>query len=844
MWTFGRKPSPSPRRASAKKTPITALRFAVLVAALLASVFADWAGGLLRSLAQANAPQAESAALPIHITLSEAQSLTPESRIVLHLSRELSAAEGRLAMIIKQADVGQADVGQADARQTDVTPLFAVSKTTLTYNAALLPLPVGESQLTVYLVTKNEAWRELARFALRVRLPNEPPTTAGTTAPTTTTRAATSNGGVGVDAVAAQTTTIEKAPPTTTAEKATPAPTTTPTTAPATASTTTVAPPPTTAPADAGSTNVGGQSEATAKPGGFEKLDLTPSLTIGFKSQAAEAHFPDSARPPRPTFADLTLQGSVRSEAARGVFTSQNQFDIAGSSFRQEALRFGQLGDAAPLVDLSSYLMQFQVSDAKFLVGHTAYGNNRLLVNGFSSRGVTVTVPLPPRFDLSLAAMNGASIVGIDNFFGLGRRKHQLLSGTLGAELIGKRPGGARLEVSYLNGYVQALNGFTQGAVNDVERSIGAGFRFVVSDAAQRFRFDGGVARSRFVNPADPLLEQGRAVVAIPVVARNARYLESGFDILKDVALTANRRATLTVNYRHETVDPLYRSLGAATQADKTQNQFEVIASLGDINAQLSHLRFNDNLNNVPSILKSLSRVNRLALAAPLVSLFGDANKPSARQAWLPRLAYSLDRLHQFGAALPVNGGFEFAPEAIPDFLATNQNFSADWQAGNLRLGYRLNQSLQNNRQRGREQADLSNLAQQISTGLPVTAALDLTVDLNIERARNRESQRLDRTYRAATTINWRLPGRHLLAVNLAHTLAGDAAQTSRNRNLEFDLQWSYQFTVGKQKFRKLQGQTFIRYADRYAKAFDSLFGLNNRTRFRTLNVGLNITAF
>jgi hypothetical protein len=44
------------------------------------------------------------------------------------------------------------------------------------------------------------------------------------------------------------------------------------------------------------------------------RLTMTPSLTISGKSQFAEQRFPAANRPARPTFADVTLQGSLRNE--------------------------------------------------------------------------------------------------------------------------------------------------------------------------------------------------------------------------------------------------------------------------------------------------------------------------------------------------------------------------------------------------------------------------------------------------------------------------------------------------------------------------------------------------
>ena len=85
---------------------------------------------------------------------------------------------------------------------------------------------------------------------------------------------------------------------------------------------------------------------------------------------------------------------------------------------------------------------------------------------------------------------------------------------------------------------------------------------------------------------------------------------------------------------------------------------------------------------------------------------------------------------------------------------------------------------------------------------------------------------------------------RMTLNTTVSNTLAGDLARTTRNRNTEFDLQWSYRFTRGETGWRKVQGQFFIRYADRYASTRDFVFGLNNLTRLMTLNSGINFVFF
>src|SRR5262245_58058972 len=86
---------------------------------------------------------------------------------------------------------------------------------------------------------------------------------------------------------------------------------------------------------------------AIAKRSGF-----LPSLTLGLKSQVGARFFPASNRPERSSFTDLTLQASIKSEFDLNRIKNQSQFDLVGSSFQKEALRFGLLGPDAPQLDL------------------------------------------------------------------------------------------------------------------------------------------------------------------------------------------------------------------------------------------------------------------------------------------------------------------------------------------------------------------------------------------------------------------------------------------------------------------------------------------------------------
>jgi hypothetical protein len=494
--------------------------------------------------------------------------------------------------------------------------------------------------------------------------------------------------------------------------------------------------------------------------------------------------------------------------------------------------------------------MQFQLNQlngAKLQVGGITFGTNRQLINGYGSRGVMLSIPLGKRSDFSLAAMNGTSIVGWDNFFGLDRRKHQILSATLGFEFIGDRPGGLRLEAGALSGSLQPISGFNQGVINDAEQSKGGSLRLIATDRAQRFKLDAGFTRSLFNNPSDPLLNQNQAVVPVKDTTRSARYLDASAALLKDLKLSEKKKANLTLNVHHERVDPLFRSVAATTQADRLQNAVELTGAVGEITATVSYQRFHDNLADIPSLLQTLSQQYTAAVSVPLASLWAGGNdgaNQSSRSIWLPRLAYNMNQIHQFGRAFPLNAGFN-DPSQVPDQMSTSHDFSSEWQFPKWRLAYHFNQSFQDNRQPGRSLSDLRNQIHGVAFGLTPHTAFDLNLDLNVEGAKNFETARIDRTLRAGLNANWRMTPRMTLNVTASNAVAGDLDRIiTRNRNTEFDMLWSYQFTHGETGWRKVKGQFFIRYADRYARTRDFIFGLDSLTRLKTLNGGINFIFF
>jgi len=708
--------------------------------------------------------------------------LTSDQPFELKLSRALQANEGSLAIIINR---------------TDITSLFIIDGTKLVYSPSLVPLPLGESQLVVYLVRGDHAWRDLGSFHLHVVKDSLAPI---------------------LQSAPQIQTTLVKAD---------------------TKSQRTGSGPEPTAP-------VGGSSPAadSAKPGkfGFEKFGYVPSLTLAIKSQPAQFNFPDSTRPTeRATFTDGTLQFSMRNEMTRNWFGSETSFDFAGSTFKSEALRFGTLGNKAPQVDLSSYLVQLKLGRAKMAIGHTSAGTSRHLINSFASRGITFNIPLTKRFDFGVAVLNGTNIVGYGNFLGVARDKHQLQTATFGVELAPKRPGGVRLEFSGINAYIQALNSVSQGSVNDVERSKGGSVRLIASDKSGRFKFDGGFTRSQYRNPADPLLYQGTRTVAVPFLTRNARYFDVSYDAVRAWKVTQGKQLNLSLALRHEQVDPLFKSLGASAGADKRQNDFQLTGSIGEISFQAGHGRFNDNLRRIASILQSLTRSQQYSVALPAAAFWGGTSNSSK---YLPRLSYSRSVTHQFGKAIPINGGFASDPGSVPDQVSTNQNFSTEWQFQKMNFGYSYNRSFSDNRQPARAKSDFRNQTNGVHAGFNPNSKLSINFDLTRDSANDLASEKLARTWRIGPTLSWTLSKHLSWTASWSNTVAGDRAQTNGSRNTEFDTQFSYKVGLDRGELKKVQTQMFIRYADRYARSRDATFNTFSLTRTKIVNAGVSFTFF
>jgi hypothetical protein len=573
-------------------------------------------------------------------------------------------------------------------------------------------------------------------------------------------------------------------------------------------------------------------------PTGWERATLDPRLDLGSEAQVAEDHAPATNRPPRETFQDFTATSGLTTAHARNGWSVQSQLNVVGVSQREKALRFAQDGTRAPQVDLADYRVDVEKGPVRASLGHVSWEGNRHLVGQFASRGAVARVRLGARADLTAAWLHGSSIVGWANLLGIDRRQHRLGGATLGLEAFPASPGLLRVEATGLTGSLLPVAGFTQGVVNDAEKSRGWGLRVVAASPDQRGRIEAGFSRSRFDNPQDPLLEQGVSLVPVREATRSARYLEAGLDVIRAWAITPSLQGRLNLAYRHERTDPLYRSIAASLQADRSSHGLELQGGVGEAGFQLSRTTSRDNLDEVPSVLLTRGRDYTITAAAPIAFLLGLA----ARPAWLPALSYQYQRTHQKGDGVPPGSG---ARETfVPNQVSAVHGLGLEWQGLRWRAGYRFDRSTQDNRQAEREQADNANLVHGLILELSPWPPVTFAVDLGLERSENKEIDRRDRTVRTGLSVEWRATGATTLGARWSRTDTDDEAGLRDSGAGDVNLQVAQRLDVFRIAGFAPPGQAFLRFGRQTSRALDREFAVNESRRNWTATTGLTLTLF
>ena len=568
------------------------------------------------------------------------------------------------------------------------------------------------------------------------------------------------------------------------------------------------------------------------------RTEFDPTFQLTNKGQVAEGHRSTSP-PPRATFQDFGLNGAIRTTLAAGGWTTKMQMNVLGVSNRQEALRVRDQPETAPLVDLADYLVSAERDRFTLSLGHVTFGRHRQLFNAFASRGVTAAVRFGARADVALSALHGSSIVGWDHVLGFERREHRVIGATVGLEMFPNRPGGLRLEGSWMDGKRLPLTGFNQGRIDDTERSRGGGVRVIATDSSRRFRTDAGYARSTFLNPNDALRAQGSTAAPLPQATRGARYVDLSYAVVHEKPVGLATRANVIAGYRHERVDPQYGSVAADLKSDLSRHAFDVRGNVGNATMQAAYTHARDNLDGITALVKTGTRAIQFNAAVPLSSFFPVST--AANNRWFPMATYMLNRIHQRGTGLQPGPS---PTVQLPDQIATDQVLSFDWYMDRWRIGYHVNRTLQDNRQTGDAVTDLAHLVQNLTVDVTAGPRLGLQLAVGFEQAENTKLARVDVTRRVGLNGIWRITPSSVLTGVFSTTLLEDNGRTTDAGDVEFTLEIAKTVPLFGTRPGSRHAQVFVRYSRQAGHRIDRVFALDDRRRRWTCNTGFNVTLF
>jgi hypothetical protein len=559
---------------------------------------------------------------------------------------------------------------------------------------------------------------------------------------------------------------------------------------------------------------------------GVRERKLTPALDIGLKSRFRTNALPPPNGLDRLTYHDVDGQLALDAEATGRDFRIGTRASILGTTHRPSALRFGQRQDAAPLLDLASYLIQYSVGGAQLSLGQLTSGSQRHLIDNFASRGAGMRITRG-RVSASLDALHGSNLVGWDDALGFTDPDHRIITTALALEAL-PAAGALRIELTTLNGSLKPVSGFTQGAVTDAERSDGHGVRITSALLGQRLRVEAGLARSRFEQRPDPLLGAADSLVPVSRETRQARYLDAAAELVRWGSAAAT--GSLALGYAHERIDPLYRSAGAYVQSDRVQDRVNARLLLRGLSLGVQHDRGRNNVDDVPSILTTRTRRSGADLNAPLASMFGMPSR------WLPTVSFSFARTQQRGLSLPSDGGFD--PSHIPDQISDDGTASLSWQGPLGSVALQGNRSAQDNRQPGRERADLRSSTLGARTLATVHRLLSVSADVAWTTARNLERDESERTTRFAIGPTLNPGGPVTLQLQYATTATRNRASKTRRD----DTQSTVQLAAPLPRPMLRVGSWFLRYARQANDTADPAVQVQQRLRHWTIDGGITLT--
>lgn len=575
---------------------------------------------------------------------------------------------------------------------------------------------------------------------------------------------------------------------------------------------------------------------------GFERANFSKMVSLSVEGQVDEDVKGDAFASEQDHYAAASGQMALNSDHARGDFSLESGANFSMASRQENTLRYYDKGEDAAKVDLSDYIVTLTKGDLQLRMGHVSAGTNSLLVSGLSNRGMDARYRLNKMMDVGFSVQNASSIVGWQNFIGLDNSHHQISVGSVGLELSPSDPGKQRIEITWLNGRTQSISDFDVGEITDAEENTGWGLSYQGRFFTDRLNIDSAYAQSEYVNLQDFNLSFGDDLVEIEPTTDTAWYFSTNYQLFQQNYENPNKNFGTQLSYRKERADAFYRSLAAFVSADTITESVEANGNFQHANWRASYSESEDNVDNIPNILKTGTENTAYSLNFNVANWWSDPNSDESGgepSRFSPDINISIQQVHQLALndPNPDDSGFNGGSH-LPDQMNTTRDISLGWNIGQVSVGYTYSLSDQDNRQIGRENADFERTSHSISTNFSLWDSM--SVGFAIGKANNFDvEQQMDNKNRHGNiNITWQLPGNFSLdssySLNEDTTSLGLSESDSNSFNFGLNHQWSWKENVN--------GQWFIRYSQQESSSSDSVFDFNSFAFTRLVTAGMSVS--
>lgn len=576
--------------------------------------------------------------------------------------------------------------------------------------------------------------------------------------------------------------------------------------------------------------------------GGFQQAEWQPRLDLNINSQLDEEVSGDAPKSERPQYTDVDASIGLTSRHQGNDFSIDTALNLIAVSNREQAVQFGTKGVNAKKLDITDYNLSFIKGNHQLNIGHTSYGNNPLLIDNLSRRGVSWQYQNEQQLTLNGAILSGTDIVGYNNILGLANYSNEYVNSLgFGLNLFAEQRISLRLEGSLLDAERISQNDFGVSEISSAEKNSGAGLRLVASDNEGRFEADLVVGLSRYTNPEDSALSLGEPLVKLQSENSIAHNLSVNYLLMRDGETPWGSVANITLLANHSSADPLYQTLTAFVQANIENSMLGAQYQLGHLSGNLSLQASRDNLDNLKNLLTTKTKTDNFSLNIPIAAYWLE-DKESEPNPWLPNLDYNYQQSHQFALNSPNTDDSGFNDNShLPDQLTTSHNIASSWQIDQHSFSFQSSYSQQDNRQLGRELSDFSNLQHAASLNLQQNESSAWIFTISKNRQADIENAKVQWSEAISVSYSWQSIDGLAFAIAYGLSKEHDNLDESESLATTADISLIKNLTEG-EWWLPAQGSISLRVNYNDSESIDNVFDQRNQFGTTTAQLGISLS--